>query len=107
MVEKIIKRDGRVVDIDDLKIFNAVCLAVEDAKNNGVVVESSTDLAQDVTDNVINTLDAIFDEADIYPTVEQIQDLVVDELKELNPEVAKYYSEYRERRTKERLKTLL
>ena len=110
MISKIIKRDGRVASFDDGKIFAAVVRAVLGAKEKySSITRSTTEIADEVTDNVLNTLEVIFDGVDeevVCPSVEQIQDIVVRELAEVEPIAAEHYQEYRTDRTNQRVKEM-
>ena len=81
---KIIKRDGKLVDFDKSKIFNALNKA-----NNECTGVCSLDLLNKITNRiVVKCYDNI--------SVEQIQDLVVDELLYMKCyELAKKYISYR------------
>jgi len=94
---KIKKRDGRIADFDPARIKNAVhkaFLAVE--LGNGEKAES-------ITSEVVKRLDAKFKEE--TPSVEDVQDLVVEVLEEKGYEkVAQEYQDYRNK--KEELRAL-
>lgn len=81
---KIIKRDGKLVDFDKSKIFNALNKA-----NNECTGVCSLDLLNKITNYIVEKCyDSI--------SVEQIQDLVVDELLHMECyELAKKYISYR------------
>jgi ribonucleoside-triphosphate reductase len=87
MVEKVIKRDGRIVDFDRSKIYNAVVKAMIEV--DGELTSNAENLAEYITSD-INQLDK--EEL----SVEEIQDLVEDMLMESNrKDVAKCYIRYR------------
>jgi ribonucleoside-diphosphate reductase alpha chain len=96
-LSKIRKRDGRITDFDPDRIKNAVhkaFLAVE--LGDGEKAES-------ITNQVVKRLDAKFKEK--TPTVEDVQDLVVEVLEEKGCEkVAQEYQDYRKK--KEELRAL-
>ncbi len=100
-IKKIKKRDGRVVDFDEKRIFRAISKAVKE-------VEDLVDevFVQSVCDEVLFELE---DEREInndqIPSVEHIQDLVEKKLAEAgNFEVTKRYILYRAERAKLRAK---
>ncbi len=87
-IEKIIKRDGTVVDFDPKRIENAIKKAFQAVGKTGDYSE--------ITREVIRKLESRYN----LPHVEQIQDVVEETLMDLNyPEVAKAYILYREKRT--------
>ncbi len=93
MLTKIIKRDGRIVDFDESRIFNAVLKAFNATKRG-----NKSD-AREVTKEVVKLLEERF--VNKYPSVEEIQDTVVEVLVKLNyKEVAKAYQDYREERAR-------
>jgi len=69
MIKKIIKRDGRVVPLDRNKITLAILSAAI------AVGGRDRETAEKVTDDVIERL-MLRQEANTYPTVEEVQDLV-------------------------------
>ncbi len=92
MIDKIIKRNGEVVDFDSVKILNAISAA-----SKAVEVEpmSTTDLLF-LTEKVCNRLPE-----DELPNVEQVQDLVEDILIRYGySKTAKAYILYRAEHTK-------
>lgn len=92
-IEKIKKRDGRVADFNQKKITAAIAkaLAASDADKN---------LASRISDKVTKKLKKIKAKKDDLIDVEQIQDVVVETLKESGLEdVADTYQTYREKRT--------
>jgi len=91
-VEKIQKRDGRVVSFDQQKIEQAVHKAIV-AANQGDGKESAK-----VADRVIKLLNRRFKKEEV-PTIEQIQDIVEESLiLEDLVDTAKAYILYREQR---------
>jgi len=91
-IEKIQKRDGRVVDFEQEKIANAIHKAVVAAgQGNG-------DVSKKVSDKVVSLLNRRFKKGEI-PNIEQIQDIVEEALMlEGLVETAKAYVLYREQR---------
>ncbi len=89
---KIQKRDGRIVDFDKAKIFNAVHKALTSSgQGNGPV-------ARKVTDKVINLINKRFRKNEV-PKVEEVQDIVEEVLILENlVETARAYILYREQR---------
>ena len=100
MQQKIIKRDGRIVDFDSSKITNAIC------KASNVTKEIDQYTARRLTKNVIKIVNDFVKEKKSNmsaPTVEEIQDIVekvllLSEYKQ----TAKSYILYREQHNKMR-----
>ncbi len=91
-IEKVRKRDGRVVDFDQEKIAEAVHKAVT-ATNSGNGPESKR-----VSDKVVALMNRRFKKEEI-PTIEQVQNIVEEALMlEGLVETAKAYVLYREQR---------
>jgi len=91
-IEKVRKRDGRVVDFDQEKIAEAVHKAVV-ATNSGNGPESKR-----VSDKVVALLNRRFKNGEV-PTIEQVQNIVEEALMlEGLVETAKAYVLYREQR---------
>lgn len=85
-MEKVIKRDGRMVEFDKDKIINAIEQAMKQTKK-GVDAQISNKIA-----NYVQQLDKDM-------TVEEIQDIVENKLMNSNrKDVAKEYIKYREKR---------
>jgi ribonucleoside-triphosphate reductase len=96
MLDKIIKRDGRVVDFDINKISQAIFKAAKAV--GGQNYQLSSDLAQDVVNHYLDTASN-----DSIPTVEEIQDLVEKTLIEAgHAKTAKAYILYRSQRNETR-----
>lgn len=90
MVNKIKKRDGRIVDFDKYRIFNAIAKA-----NMAVNYELTDNDILMITDEVVSQID------ETNNSVEQIQDLVEEALIKHNfKKVAKEYIIYRENHNK-------
>jgi len=90
-IRKIKKRDGRIVDWDQSKITEAIHKAL-------VATGENENLAEDLSDRVVLNLNEKF--SGKIPEVEQIQDIVIEVLKNKNLEtVARAYQEYRKKRT--------
>ena len=91
-LEKIKKRDGRIVDFDIKKVINAI-------SNATLAVKGRTD--PEKSKNIAETVVKIMEERYVgkgMPTVEEIQDLVEESLMRLGLyDVAKAYILYRER----------
>ncbi len=92
-MRKIIKRDGRKVNFDERKIYEAILKAFESqGKKDDEKVER-------ITDEIVQKVNNIYQKK--IPTVEQIQDLIEDVLmQEDELEVAKAYILYRAERTR-------
>ena len=91
-IEKICKRDGRVVDFEQEKIANAIHKAIV-AANQG-----DGDISKKVSDKVVGLLNRRFKKGET-PTVEQIKDIVEEALMlEGLVDTAKSFVLYREQR---------
>ncbi len=90
-VSNVKKRDGRIVQFDPQKITDAIHKAfIAEGVQNGIQ-------AEDLSDKVVKILEDKFEEE--IPSVEDIQDIVVEVLEsEGFEEVAKEYSDYREKK---------
>jgi len=89
-LDKVIKRDGRVVPFDKNKIVEAIWKAQKAVGNN------DKRIAQSVADLVVSELEKM----GRIPKVEEIQDIVERKLIEANQaEIAKAYILYRQKRT--------
>lgn len=80
---KVIKRDGREVDFDTVKIRNAIKKAMEDVDyfDDYIIEEIITKISSELQDNI---------------SVEDIQDIIIKQLYKSDLDtVAKAYSEYR------------
>lgn len=90
---EVIKRDGRVKDFDTRYIDVAISKAEEEVKGN--VSDLGVRISELIKDYLIDN--------NIFETsIEDIQDLVVEYLKQEDIEVAKAYKEYRDKRNLER-----
>lgn len=97
-ISKIKKRDGRIVDFTDEKIYNAVLKAFKAVYSDE---DKSTDTKK-VTELTVKYADEKFDDK-ITPSVEEIQDLVERSLIELDyTDVAKKYIVYRHNKSIQR-----
>jgi len=95
-VTRVRKRDGRLVDFDQTKITNAIYKAL-------MAVEGNGEAARQISDRAVEKLDALY--AGQTPGVENIQDVVVETLRETGrPRVADDYQAYRARKAE--LRTL-
>lgn len=91
---KVIKRDGREKDFDASRITEAVLKCLNEVHQNDV---SNLSFATMITFNVTKRLD----NTATY-TVEQIQDLVIDELGKVDKVARDSYKSYREERSRQR-----
>jgi len=92
-VDRIRKRDGRVVDFNKKKIEDAIYAAMKEAG------EEDRELAEDLADQTTGKIAEKFTEKDEIPEVEDIQDQVEATLIENNlTKTAKSYILYRSRR---------
>ena len=100
MQQKVIKRDGQVVNFDSERITNAIC------KASGVTKEFDSFTARRLTKNVIKIVNAFVKEKQSNleaPTVEEIQDIVEKVLLSSEyKQTAKSYILYREQHNKMR-----
>ena len=93
LITKIKKRDGRIVAFDQQRITNAIYKAI------AAVKEEDGKLARIISDKAVKTLNERFSPPAI-PSVEQIQDIVIEILKKIGEkEVAEDYEIYRKKRT--------
>ena len=88
---KVIKRDGRVKDFDTRYIDVAISKAEEEVKGN------VSDLGLRISELI---KDYLIDNNISETSIEDIQDLVIEFLKQEDIEVAKAYKDYRDKRTK-------
>ncbi|MDW8034411.1 MAG: adenosylcobalamin-dependent ribonucleoside-diphosphate reductase [Nitrososphaerota archaeon] len=103
MEKKVVKRDGRIVDFDPMRIKNAVAKAMTSMK------KYDENTLEKVVDYVLNVLNKKYEEGKV-PHVEEIQDIVELALVKFDLyEVAKAYILYRKERERirEEKKTLL
>lgn len=92
-ISKIRKRDGRIVDFDQQRITNAIFKAI------AAVKEEDRRLAKKISDRVVKILNERFSPQSV-PSVEQIQDIVIETLKSIGEKkVAEAYEIYRKKRT--------
>jgi len=90
-VKKIRKREGYIVDFDQLRITNAILKALNE------VHEESRETAEKLSNKAVSILNKRFEGK--IPKVEEIQDIVVNVLKEEGfEEVAQAYLEHRLKR---------
>ena len=95
MIERILKRDGRVMPFDQTKILTAMLAAAKAAGDTDI--NKYEKIASDVTIHLNSEY--------IMPSVEEIQDVVEEMLRANNLErVFECYHKYRENRTREREK---
>ena len=100
MQQKVIKRDGKIVDFDSAKITNAIC------KASNVTKEIDPQTARQLTKNVIKIVNDFVKEKKSNleaPTIEEIQDIVEKVLLSSEyKQTAKAYILYREQHNKMR-----
>ncbi len=98
-IEKVKKRDGRIVGFDSSKIVNATSKAMEAAKEGNLDKDPSR-----IAERVVRELKKRYPPAHI-PTVEEIQDLIEEMLIIMDfPKTAKAYILYRQERARIREK---
>ena len=96
----VVKRDGRVVDFDKIRIVKAISAAACEV-NPGHDLQM-VNLAREKTDEVINRLNQIYSDRESV-TVEEIQDIVEDKLMDgEHNNIAKAYILYRDKRARVR-----
>lgn len=93
---KVVKRDNRVKDFEFGRIEKAVNNAYLDVYRDG------QDYTSNMNDVLVNISEALLKLNTDAISVENIQDIIVDELSKVDKVVAKAYSEYRENRNFER-----
>ncbi len=92
-IQKIKKRDGRIVFFDQQRITNAVHKAFMATR------EEDGKIAKKISDKTVKILNGEFKPSQI-PTVEQIQDVVIKAIADAGyKDVAEAYLEYRKKRT--------
>lgn len=92
-IKKIKKRNGEIVDFDQVKITNAIWKAVQS------VGGTNKEMAEQISNQVSAVLEVFFKDDSNVPSVEQIQDLVEKILIEGgHAKTAKAYIIYREQR---------
>lgn len=96
MIARVIKRDGRKAPFSERRIREAISAAMRDS---GV---STYNVIGQITEACIAAINVKYEES-TYPTVEQVQDTIIEVLTEMNlHSVAANYKDYREDRTKAR-----
>lgn len=91
-IDKIKKRDNRIVSFDQSKITNAIKKAL------WAIREENGDTAQKISNEAVNILNEKY--VSKIPGVEDIQDVVVEALRKTGyDDVANAYEEYRKKRT--------
>ena len=98
---KVIKRDGRLKEMDFSRIERAIDNAFIEVYSEG---QDYTDKINQVLMNISDTILSLNENA---VGVEEIQDIIVDELAVIDKDVAKAYQNYRAERTFEREKRSL
>lgn len=88
---KILKRDGRIKDFDFKRISEAIRKAYEEIYGD---VDYSVQ-QEEVVDDVFSIISSSEEE---YISVEDVQDIIIETLKNYDEKVAKAYSDYREER---------
>lgn len=95
-IEKVMKRDGRIVDFDQEKVTIAIY------KSAASVGGHNRELSDKLSDEVVEALNQCFEPPDV-PTVEEVQDMVEKVLIENgHAKTAKAYILYRDSRKRER-----
>lgn len=91
---QVIKRDGRLKEFDFRRISEAIKKAYDEVYNNNMPNDTEQ---EEVLDEIFSIISS--SEEDCV-SVEDIQDIIIDVLKNYNSKVAKAYKEYRNYRTK-------
>ena len=94
----VIKRDMRVKKYEEARIFEAIKSAYVDVYNSPL----SADVIDDIYDIVMDVNEDIENMKKEKVTVEEIQDIVVKNIKQYDELVANAYQRYREERSKKR-----
>ena len=97
---QVIKRDMRVKKYEEARIFEAIKSAYADVYNNPL----SADVMDDIYNITLRVNEDIEDTQKEKVTVEEIQDIVVKNIKQYDELVANAYQRYREERTEAREK---
>lgn len=92
---KVIKRDGRVKEFDFRRISEAIKKAYDEVYD----MWGDEQEQESVMDDIFSVISSAEEE---YFSVEDIQDIVIETLKNYNKDVAMAYSEYREERQRVR-----
>lgn len=92
---KILKRDGRIKEFDFKRISEAIRKAYDEVYQN----EDYRDQQEEVVDDVFSIIVSTEEE---FISVEDVQDIIIETLKNYNSKVAKAYSDYREERQRVR-----
>ncbi len=92
---KVIKRDGRIKEFDLRRINEAIKKAYDEVNP----AWGDEQELESVMDDIFSVISSAEEE---YFSVEDIQDIIIDTLKNYNADVARVYSEYREERTRSR-----
>lgn len=92
---KVIKRDGRVKEFD----FRRISEAIKKAYDEAYPVWGDEQELESVMDDIFSVISSAEEE---YFSVEDIQDIIIDTLKNYNADVTRVYSEYREERQRVR-----
>ena len=97
-IKNIVKRDGRIKPFDFDRIMDAIHKAY-------VEIDGTDHTFYNQYSQLAGTIRTKLEAVDFESIeVEQVQDIVVDSLKEVNVKVAKAYQNYREKREEERLR---
>lgn len=92
---KILKRDGRIKEFDFKRISEAIRKAYDEVYQN----EDYRNQQEEVVDDVFSIIASTEEE---FISVEDVQDIIIETLKNYNSKVAKAYSDYREERQRVR-----
>jgi ribonucleoside-triphosphate reductase len=97
-IDRVVKRDGKIVDFDRKRIENAIYAAAKSVENG-----TGRQWAEALSWAVVGLLDQRFGDNGHMPHVEEIQDIVEEVLvKSGSTQVAKAYILYRQRRAETR-----
>ena len=94
---KVVKRDGKLVDFDTMRIITALENAYKDFYNTDKV---SDEHDTQITQVFFETFNEILELDDDSISVEEIQNIVIKHLKDVNREVCSAYEEYRNERNR-------
>lgn len=97
---KIEKRDGRLVEYDSSKIYDAVLKA---AMTEDIYIHKCQSIAKSVQIRATHKINEKYKKSDVNLTIEEIQEIVITLiLQSKNAKVAEAYIQYRNKRTKQR-----
>lgn len=94
---KVIKRDGRIKLYDNTRVVNAVKKAFDDVYKDN----DNTYISNKIGLDVLKSVNEIKEDT---VSIEKIQDIVINKIKDEDESVANAYEDYREKRNEDRIK---